>query len=407
MLKRAPLARRPRRAAVALPRLLALWGGALSCISNAAVSLEGEIGRRVDVDRELRRHETSVRPPPGSGIARYDCACVASNQPAEDEHAEAVLPVPSGHWSFFGLFDGHNGGETSKWLADNLTLAVAGALADLYSRLAAATGGTPDPTPAEIQETIRAAFAAVDEHIVHDGLATALALSAAARTEDAARVLAPAHPGEVARLTAAHPGEPLLLQHGRVLGMGVSRAFGDARLKWPRAAQQELRRRGLARGAALPEVRTPPYVHAAPEVVSVPVRAGDFLVLGSDGLWEALTNEEAVGLVGMWRDARAAGGKEGRKGRVRDPVGGHAPHVLPVWASDAPDMTVRYRQWSADKRFSCADENAATMLLRNALGGADRELTSALLTIKSPRTRAYRDDMTAVVVFFDDDDDGA
>jgi len=33
---------------------------------------------------------------------------------------------------------------------------------------------------------------------------------------------------------------------------------------------------------------------------------GDFLVLASDGLWESLTNEEVVGLVGKWLEERGS-----------------------------------------------------------------------------------------------------
>ena len=54
-----------------------------------------------------------------------------------------------------------------------------------------------------------------------------------------------AHPEEAARLIAAHPDEPNVVQFGRVLGMAVSRAFGDARLKWTLAEQRELKRRQL------------------------------------------------------------------------------------------------------------------------------------------------------------------
>ena len=43
------------------------------------------------------------------------------------------MPVPSGYWSFFGLYDGHNGGATSKWLASNMIPAVSGALAQTVS----------------------------------------------------------------------------------------------------------------------------------------------------------------------------------------------------------------------------------------------------------------------------------
>ena len=32
---------------------------------------------------------------------------------------------------------------------------------------------------------------------------------------------------------------------------------------------------------------------------------GDFVVLATDGLWEMLTNEEVVGLVGQWLETQA------------------------------------------------------------------------------------------------------
>ena len=370
------------------------------------------------------------------------------------------MPVPSGFWSFFGIFDGHNGGETSKWLSSNLIPAVSGALADLYSRFTGESNSVPDPKPTDIESTLKATFKQLDDDIVHVSRKAALSLASDSR-EKAIELLGPAsagscallsfydshsrllhvaltgdsravlgrlsgqhpspdaphascptkrmysahaltveqtgaHPEEAARLIAAHPDEPNVVQFGRVLGMAVSRAFGDARLKWTLAEQRELKRRQIGRPLQA-DIRSPPYIDAEPEVVSVPIRPGDFLILATDGLWECLTSEEAVGLVGMWRDLQrerereaAASGKEGKVAKLRDPVGGYAPHVLPVWAGEGPDDTVRYRQWNADKRFSCADENAATVLLRNALGGTDRELTSALLSIKTPRARAFR-----------------
>ena len=325
-------------------------------------------------------------------------------------------------------------------------------MADLYARLVGDSDTTPDPKPVDIEQVMKQTFNQLDDDIVNAPvqealassrehgaklLATAWAGSCAllsfydshsgllhiALTGDSRAVLgrradpdpgadvldaacptkhmysahaltieqSGANPDEVARITAAHPNEPNLVQYGRVLGMGVSRAFGDARLKWPRALQLDVKRRVLGRPLQA-DVLTPPYIHAEPEVVSVPVRAGDFLVMATDGIWECLTSEEAVGLVGMWRDLqreRAAGGKEG-KAKLRDPVGGYPPQALPVWASESRDDTVRYRQWNADKRFSCMDENPATVLLRNALGGADRDLTAALLSIKTPRARSYR-----------------
>ncbi|RPD68513.1 protein serine/threonine phosphatase 2C [Lentinus tigrinus ALCF2SS1-7] len=310
-------------------------------------------------------------------------------------NAAAVVPVPSGHWSFFGIFDGHNGGDTSKWLADNLILAAVGGLSDLYSGLARTDpNATPEPTPSDISKTLKAVFNELDDFIVNERLREVFASSSRqdgltllgpawagscallsfydshsrrlhiALTGDSRAVLGrrrydgngelrfdvyiltteqnPMNADELERLTTEHPGEDVV-QNGRVFGMGVTRAFGDARLKWPHEVQDKLKRRIFGR---MPpgDVKTPPYITAEPEVTSIEIEPGDFLIMGSDGLWESLTSEEAVGLVGLWKEGEKKGGGK------REPVGGYAPHMLPV-----------------------RDANAATHLLRNALGGTQRE----------------------------------
>lgn len=357
-----------------------------------------------------------------------------SNNPAEDEHQEAVVSTPSGYWSFFGIYDGHNGGDTSKWLADNLILAVIGALGDFYSRLAGPQSqSAPEPTPHEIAQTFRATFNTLDDEIVNKPVPTVLASKS---KEAAAPLLAAANSGscallafydshsrrlhvaltgdsravlgrrrveedgsskydvyilsteqngenesEIARLKAQHPGEDII-QNGRIFGMAVSRAFGDARYKWTRDVQDKLKRHFLGR-APLSDVKTPPYITAEPEVTSIEIQPGDFLIMGTDGIWESLTSEEAVGLVGLWKEGE-------RNGHIkREPVGGYLPHMLPVWLPER-DNTVRYRQWNAEKRFARADTNAATHVLRNALGGIDKDLTASLLYMKTPKARVYR-----------------
>lgn len=52
-------------------------------------------------------------------------------------------------------------------------------------------------------------------------------------------------------------------------------------------------------------------------------------------------------------------------------------------------------QWA-----SAQDANAATHLIRSALGGNDQEQVSLLLSIPAPMSRNYRDDLTVTVVFF-------
>ena len=62
---------------------------------------------------------------------------------------------------------------------------------------------------------------------------------------------------------------------------------------------------------------------------------------------------------------------------------------LPV-TSIKQDETVMYNWWHATKRFVNIDSNSAVHLARNALGGADSDLTGALLRLRPPRSRRYR-----------------
>jgi pyruvate dehydrogenase phosphatase len=126
---------------------------------------------------------------------------------------------------------------------------------------------------------------------------------------------------------------------------------------------------------------------------------GDFVVMATDGLWEMLTNEEVVGLVGQWLDAQAnATGSNGLKQSWLKSWFS-SQQSLPVEKGDGSDQTgqrapIRQRQWgtktSLDERFVVEDKNVATHLVRNALGGKDQDQISALLTLPSPFSRRYR-----------------
>jgi pyruvate dehydrogenase phosphatase len=396
---------------------------------------------------------------------------MSSNSPCEDEVVQATFSVPSGRWSFFGVYDGHSGWDTAVYLREHLVAAVSGALADLYHSLLPTSpspeDARPEPSTEDVEKTLKSTFEEVDDDLVHGALERVLA-SSNPRTA-ATRALGPAYSGacallafydshsrllhvavtgdsravlgrriaapnehdppsyevhvlsvdqdghnaaEATRLEAEHPGEAVV-RNGRVLGMGPARAFGDARYKWPRDVQETLKRDHLGR-SPIREVKTPPYLTAEPEVIAVHVQPGDFLVLASDGLWEALNNEDAVGLVGWWLQTQ-----DRRLGTAQDKV--VLPENLPVCRRQDEELqrSARYGQWSASKRFVVEDDNAATHLIRNALGGANSDLLNALLLIPAPRSRVYRyegafvmigltkhywyrDDITATVVFFDD-----
>ena len=241
------------------------------------------------------------------------------------------------------------------------------------------------------------------------------------------------NPHEVKRLEAAHPGEKIF-ENGRTLGWGMSRAFGDAACKWSLEIQQRLHEEYLG-DRIRSNCLTPPYFTAEPDITTTTIQKGDFVVMASDGLWDCLTNEEVVGLVGGWLETRGEEVKIGRKEGIgegervvlpfgkpgpsgQDPKkgfgkgrgngwpeglngGGNNEVVkengdtiwertdLPV-TSIKPDETLMYNWWRATKRFVNIDGNSAVHLARNALGGANRDLTGALLRLRPPRSRRYR-----------------
>jgi pyruvate dehydrogenase phosphatase len=60
---------------------------------------------------------------------------------------------------------------------------------------------------------------------------------------------------------------------------------------------------------------------AEPEITSVRIQPGDFIVLASKGLFECLNSEEVIGLVGVWveerrREREKGGSRVGRQGPV-------------------------------------------------------------------------------------------
>ncbi|EXJ86146.1 hypothetical protein A1O1_06516 [Capronia coronata CBS 617.96] len=427
----------------------------------------------------LRKNEQSFLVGRGRGVVRYDVVQVPSNDPIEDDHAEKIVEVPgtvaatdgtpSSDWMFWGVFDGHSGWTTSAKLRQVLISFVARELNGTY-KAALSNAKSPFPSPAAIDQALKSAFVKLDNEICLDSvsklsknpskrlaaelLAPALSGSCAllsfydsqsktlrvACTGDSRAVLGRrnmqtgkwfatplsedqtgSNPNEAARIRAEHPGEDNVIRGGRVLGnLEPTRAFGDAFYKWSRDTQDRIKKHFFGR-TPHPLLKTPPYVTAEPVVTSTAIEPskGDFLIMASDGLWEMLTNEEAVGLVGQWieqQNKQATNSSNSNTAWLTSWFKSSAPTALPVEKGGNMDKTgridsgkdgekpIRQQQWDvrAEKidRFVVEDKNAATHLVRNALGGKDKDMLCALLTLPSPYSRRYRDDLTVEVVFF-------
>ncbi|KAK9455837.1 phosphatase 2C-like domain-containing protein [Dipodascopsis uninucleata] len=229
---------------------------------------------------------------------------------------------------------------------------------------------------------------------------------------------------EQKRLRDDHPKEKdSVIRNGRVLGgLEPTRAFGDARYKLPAEILEYASKAFFGRVAPRDSL-TPPYVTARPEILTTKVEPGDFLVLATDGIWDELTTKDVVQLVLEWaKKSEVETGKPPtgietsvRKGGIFSKMTDLAD--IPVKA-DVEELNARVEQRevvdasalglknlvAVQKHFrglfTVEDNNAATHIVRNALGGVDKEKRQMLLSLPPPMSRRYRDDMTAIVVFF-------
>ncbi|KAH6915110.1 phophatase 2C family protein [Coprinopsis sp. MPI-PUGE-AT-0042] len=216
------------------------------------------------------------------------------------------------------------------------------------------------------------------------------------------------NPSELARMQSEHPKEEAddVIRNGRVLGgLEPTRAFGDARYKWPRAVQETLNQAFLVgNGTSMrnpPSLfKTPPYVMATPVVThrKLPLSEGGqpgkpnyFLVMATDGLWDELSNDDVVSLVG--------GYLSGLKGKVPK---SDLRSMVPI--STGAEGVEGKRVKKANKvegSWAFVDENPSVHLIRNAFGGGDEDALRRRLSIPAPFSRRYRDDVTVTVVWWE------
>ncbi|KAG6880153.1 hypothetical protein C0992_004605 [Termitomyces sp. T32_za158] len=208
------------------------------------------------------------------------------------------------------------------------------------------------------------------------------------------------NPNELKRLQSEHPKDETdyVVREGRILGgLEPSRAFGDARLN-----QAFLVGNGRPLRPPPALFKTPPYVTARPVVThrkfdfpskpeSYSPGAPRFLVLATDGLWDELSSEDVVSLVG--------GHLAGLKGTVPK---SDLSAVVPTSIGYAGIDGKKKRKEDAAGSWAFTDENVSAHLIRNAFGGGDKTRLRQLLSIPAPYSRRYRDDITVTVVMWED-----
>lgn len=197
---------------------------------------------------------------------------------------------------------------------------------------------------------------------------------------------------EVERIVSEHPPneKSTIIKMERLLGqLAPLRSLGDFHYKW---SKDILRKVVPYIGEAMipPNCHTPPYLTAKPEVKYHRLTPRDkFLIIASDGLWDLISPLEGVRLVG-----------EHMSGKVT-----LSSLKLPCRNMKLSDINKMLLQRKEGLKKKPLDSNAATHLLRHALGGTDYGIDhgklSRLLTLSSPVVRIFRDDITVTVVYMD------
>ncbi|KAJ9560375.1 hypothetical protein OSB04_005535 [Centaurea solstitialis] len=208
----------------------------------------------------------------------------------EDFYETTVSEVDGQMVGFFGVFDGHGGSRTAEYLKNNLFRNVSGhpgfmkdtkaAIVEAFKRTDAdylsgensqqRDAGSTASTAVMLGDRLLVANVG-DSRVVACRAGTAIPLSIDHK---------PDRTDERERIEQAG-GFIIWAGTWRVGGvLAVSRAFGDKLLK--------------------------PYVVAEPEIQEEEIDGVEFIIIASDGLWNVLSNKDAVGIVQEITDAEAA-----------------------------------------------------------------------------------------------------
>jgi pyruvate dehydrogenase phosphatase len=376
-----------------------------------------------------------------------------SNEPCEDHFALGRSPGPGEkQWDYWSIMDGHAGTWTAMYLQWHMIPQISSALLALGA----------NASSLEVENTIKQTFLRIDKTLMDSarttanwfsaGNAAALAalspalcgscalLAAFDSEKDTLRVACTGdsravlgrwdsstdsyttiplsvdqtgfNEEEVARLALEHPNEPDIIdpKTGRLLGIAVTRAFGDHRWKWDNDFIKTVQHKfwGTAPRAGS---KTPPYMTAEPEVtetqvVRADIKEGksDFMIMASDGLWDRITSEHAVECVERWLEAKQRGkGSVAKDPRLlANPPYFAGPSTTLEKGVEVDPENGKDVDWKATPEFfAIEDENAAVCLARNAMGGTRRALFLGVLGLAAPFRRNAVDDTTIMVVFFD------
>ncbi|KAI6182635.1 [Pyruvate dehydrogenase [acetyl-transferring]]-phosphatase 1, mitochondrial [Aphelenchoides bicaudatus] len=367
------------------------------------------------VDALLRANEQTVILE-DHAIARVDVSQLAANRPPEDFFSAAKCLSSNAH--FFGVFDGHGGAGAARQISSRLFDYMCAAVlqkhtvADipLNERLQWLFASADHRLPSFVRDKHNMNVQEFYDRVKKDSTTTvrkAIQDAFNSLDRDISNGALPDSRGRVCRLSAniASSGSCAVVSHirrnhlhvanvgdsaailgftsGRLLGeLYPLRAFSDVRYKWTSDVQRVVLE-PLGLGTPPPHLYTPPYLTANPEVFYHRLTTNDkFMVLASDGLWDWLEPETVIRLV-----ADHASGAQ-TLSLYEPPVERNLNEIL----SD-----LEKRKMGESKKP--LDDNAATHVIRMALGGSNSGLEKQYERLQEI-LQNYRDDITVIVITF-------
>ncbi|XP_038216560.1 pyruvate dehydrogenase [acetyl-transferring]-phosphatase 1, mitochondrial [Zerene cesonia] len=198
---------------------------------------------------------------------------------------------------------------------------------------------------------------------------------------------------ELKRIWSEHPESErkTVIRRDRLLGeLAPLRSLGDFRYKWPAEILSKVAVPLIGQRAIPANYHTPPYLTAKPDIYYHRLTPKDkFLIIASDGLWDMMTPLQSVKLVG-----------EHMKGKVF-----FNPLKLPRKNIQLGDINELLLHRKESLKSKPKDRNAATHLIRHAIGGTEYGVDHArlahLLSLSPDVSRMFRDDITVTVIYFD------
>lgn len=198
---------------------------------------------------------------------------------------------------------------------------------------------------------------------------------------------------ELKRIWNEHPDSErkTSIKRDRLLGeLAPLRSLGDYRYKWSAKTLTDVAVPLLGQKAIPANYHTPPYLSAKPDIYYHRLTPKDkFLIIASDGIWDTMTALQSVKLV-----------SEHMKGKVF-----YNPMNLPKNCNKLGEIDELLSHRKESLKSKPKDRNAATHLIRHAVGGTeygvDHSRLAHLLSLSPDVSRMFRDDMTVTVVYFD------